>query len=238
MTGRRDFRLSARTHPRRYRWDVTQVQTRAEAPAPPASRAARPRGWRFVLHWIGVLCLLAATAFGGYVVWLLWGTGLTTQRAQTDLRAGFESQIDTKDPAQAPARVPLDNAYAQILIPSIGVNLMVVQGTGYEDLKMGPGHYPDTADPWEDSGRVGIAGHRTTYLHPFFNLDKVSQGDRITLRTEYGSFDYTVDRVFVVPEFGSGKVLTQTKQPSLVLTTCNPKYLSYQRLIVTATRDG
>jgi sortase A len=216
---------------------VTQVHTRADAPAPPAPRPTRRHGWSFVLHWFGVLCLMAATVFGGYVVWLLWGTGLGTQRAQNELRAGFEHQIDTRDPSQAPERVPLDDAYAQILIPSIGVNLMVVQGTGYEDLKLGPGHYVDTADPWDDTGRVGVAGHRTTYLHPFFNLDKVSAGDRITLRTEYGTFDYTVDRVFVVAEAGSGTVLTQTKEPSLVLTTCNPKYLSYQRLIVTATRD-
>jgi sortase A len=216
---------------------VTQVATRsATQPPPPARWSTRRHGWRLALHWFGVGCLMAAAVFAGYVVWLLWGTGLSTQRAQNELRAGFEHTIDSKDPSLAPARIPLGDAYAQILIPSIGVNFMVVQGTEYEDLKMGPGHYPDTADPWDPAGRVGIAGHRTTYLHPFFNLDKIEPGERITLRTQYGSFDYTVDRVFVVPESGSGKVLDQTPKPTLVLTTCNPKYLSYQRLIVTATR--
>ena len=221
---------------RRYRGGVTQVQTRPDAPAPPAQWSTRRRGWHLVLHWFGVLCLMAATTFGGYVVWLLWGTGLSTQQAQNDLRAGFEQVIDTQVPAQAPERIPLGNAYAQLLIPSVGINFMVVQGTGYEDLKDGPGHYPDTADPWEDTGRTGIAGHRTTYLHPFFNLDKVRPGDPITVRTQFGSFSYEVDRVFVIPEEGSGRVLDQTKQPTLVLTTCNPKYFSYERLIVTATR--
>ena len=179
---------------------------------------------------------MAATVFGGYVVWLLWGTGLATERAQHDLLETFESKIDSQSPSEAPERIPLGDAYAQLLIPSVGINFMVVQGTGYEDLKDGPGHYVDTADPWDDTGRVGIAGHRTTYWHPFFNLDNVAPGDRITLRTQFGTFDYTVDRVFPVPEFGSGKVLTQTKEPTLVLTTCHPKYFSSERLIVTATR--
>jgi LPXTG-site transpeptidase (sortase) family protein len=61
-------------------------------------------------------------------------------------------------------------------------------------------------------------------------------GDPITLRTEYGTFDYRVTQVFVVPEAGSGSVLQQTKQPTLVLTTCNPRYSSSERLIVTADR--
>lgn len=179
---------------------------------------------------------MGATAFAGYVVWLLWGTGLTTQRAQDRLREPFEHVIDSQDPSQAPDRIDLGDAYSQILIPSIGVNFIVVQGTEYEDLKLGPGHYPDTADPWDDTGRVGIAGHRTTYLHPFFNLDKVERGDRITLRTEFGTFDYEVTRNFVLSEAEAGRVLAQTAKPTLVLTTCNPKYLSYQRLIVTADR--
>jgi LPXTG-site transpeptidase (sortase) family protein len=61
-------------------------------------------------------------------------------------------------------------------------------------------------------------------------------GDPITLRTEYGTFDYRVTRVYVIPEAGSGVVLTQTPTPTLVLTTCNPRYSSSQRLIVTADR--
>jgi sortase (surface protein transpeptidase) len=35
---------------------------------------------------------------------------------------------------------------------------------------------------------------------------------------------------------GSGKVLTQTERPTLVLTTCHPEYSATQRLIVTADR--
>jgi sortase A len=182
---------------------------------------------------------MVATTIGGYIGWLLWGTGLTTKAAQHDLRPAFTRVIDTKDPAQAPPAgvTPLrGSAYAELIIPRIDFDMIVVEGTDEESLKKGPGHYPDTADPWDPTGRVGIAGHRTTYLAPFYSLDSMQVNDPITLRTEYGTFEYSVTQVEVVPESGSGVVLTQTNEPTLVLTTCNPRYSSSQRLIVFADR--
>jgi LPXTG-site transpeptidase (sortase) family protein len=59
-------------------------------------------------------------------------------------------------------------------------------------------------------------------------------GDRISLLTKYGRFDYEVTKNFVMPEATAGVVLEQTEKPTLVLTTCNPKYASYERLLVEA----
>jgi sortase A len=125
-----------------------------------------------------------------------------------------------------------------IQIPRIDLDMVVVQGTDYGSLKEGPGHYVDTADPWDRTGRVGIAGHRTTYLHPFFNLDEVQPGDPIRLMTAYGTYTYTVTKNFVLPEATAGVVLEQTQRPTLVLTTCNPRYASSERLIVEANLTG
>ena len=214
----------------------------AEATLPRAQTAApRPRRplLAVILRWFGIACLMVAAGLGGYIGWLLWGTGLTTKAAQTELKHDFTQVIDTKDPAQAPPAgvEPLRaSAYAELVIPRIDLDLIVVEGTDTESLKKGPGHYPDTADPWDPTGRVGIAGHRTTYLAPFYSLDAMHVGDTITLRTEYGTFDYHVARVYVIPEAGSGIVLTQTTEPTLVLTTCNPRYSSRERLIVIADR--
>jgi sortase A len=193
---------------------------------------------RAVIRWFGLLCLMGAAFFGGYVAWLLWGTGLQTQRAQDALRPAMEGQIaDPRPPSEGPkpgSQVVPGSAYAVIKIPRIGLDMVVVQGTDYTSLKAGPGHYADTADPWDGTGRVGIAGHRTTYLHPFFNLDQVLPGDTIELLTGFGAYTYTVTKNFVMPEATAGVVLRQTSQPTLVLTTCNPRYASSQRLIVEA----
>ena len=193
---------------------------------------------RTVLRWFGLLCLMGAAFFGGYVAWLLWGTGLQTQRAQDALRPAIEGQIaDPRPPSEGPkpgTQVVPGSAYGVIKIPRIGLDMVVVQGTDYTSLKAGPGHYVDTADPWDGTGRVGIAGHRTTYLHPFFNLDQVLPGDTIELLTGFGTYTYTVTKNFVLPEATAGVVLRQTSQPTLVLTTCNPRYASSQRLIVEA----
>jgi sortase A len=191
-----------------------------------------------LLKWVGIACLVLASGLAGYIGWILYGTGLETRQHQEALAPDLQRVIGTKTPQQASADPVLPGgAYAFIDIPRIDLDhMVVVEGTGEEQLKEGPGHYSDTADPWDEGGRVGIAGHRTTYLAPFGNLDKMQDGDAITLETEAGTFRYRVTDVFVVPTEGSGVVLAQTVQPTLVLTTCNPKYSATERLIVTADR--
>jgi sortase A len=82
---------------------------------------------------------------------------------------------------------------------------------------------------------VGIAGHRTTYLHPFWSLDKLQKGDLVRLVTEFGSFDYHVTgRAVVSP--ADQTILSQTSTATLVLTTCTPRFSASHRLIVFASR--
>jgi sortase A len=113
--------------------------------------------------------------------------------------------------------------------------MVVVQGVDTASLKKGPGHYPSSAFPWEDHGRVAIAGHRTTYLHPFWSLDEMRPGDLIKIETEYGTFRYTVTRVMTVAPWDRS-VLDQTDRPSLALTTCTPRFSASRRLVVLADR--
>jgi LPXTG-site transpeptidase (sortase) family protein len=194
-------------------------------------------GWRPLVRWFGIACLVVASGIGGYMGWLLWGTGLETKAAQKTLREDFVPTIGTRSSDQPPTDVPLPgDAYAEIVIERISLDMIVIEGTDPIDLKSGPGHYSDTADPWQEHGRVGIAGHRTTYLSPFWDLQRLQAGDPITLRTVYGDFEYRVDQVFVMPASGSGVVLDQTIRPTLVLTTCHPRFSDSQRLIVTADR--
>ena len=215
-------------------------------PAPPVVARRKRRSLRRAARIIGVLFILAAVAIGGYVAWTLWGTGFTTQRWQNELRPGLERKIHAfqQHPTTPPAtitKVP-GQGVAIIVIPRIHLNMVVVEGTDTLALEKGPGHYTGTAYPWQDHGRVAIAGHRTTYLHPFYSLDAVRKGDLIELLTEYGTFRYRVTGSYITAPDGilpDGQyVLAQTEKPTLALTTCNPRYSAAQRLIVLADRVG
>ena len=205
---------------------------------PDPSLPRRTRQGR-ILRVVGIVFLVIAFAIGGYLGWLLWGTGLATNRAQEGLRERFETTVDTKDPSKAPpaervVKVP-GKAVAILVIPKMDLDMVVVEGTDTESLKKGPGHYTQTAYPWEDHGRVGIAGHRTTYGAPFWSLDKLEEGDRITLQTEYGTYNYRVTRDLIIQP-SEGWVLEPTRRPTLVLTTCNPRFSAAERLVVFAER--
>ena len=96
------------------------------------------------------------------------------------------------------------DAVARIEIPSIGLDSKVVQGVTPEDLKKGPGHYPDTPMPGE-LGNAAIAGHRTTYGEPFSDLDGVEPGAEIIVTTVNGRFVYRATGSEVVAADGIGR---------------------------------
>ncbi len=54
---------------------------------------------------MGVVFIVAALVLAGYLWWNLWGTGFATQRAQNALRPGFERNVASLTPADAPDRV-------------------------------------------------------------------------------------------------------------------------------------
>jgi sortase A len=192
----------------------------------------------------GVLVLL-------FIPYLLWGTGLMTARAQAHLREEFSAAqhqagaIANKHPAApkkgtaaAPEVAPViadpavGNPVGVIAIPKIGLSMVVVEGTGEAQLQAGPGHYPGTPLPGE-AGNAAIAGHRTTYLHPFYSLDALVPGDPITVTTLQGIFLYHVISSQAVDPTDVA-VVGPTSTPQLTLTTCNPRYSAAQRLVVHA----
>ena len=204
------------------------------------------RGIGKTLISVGVLILL-------FVVYQLWGTGLTHDRAQKSLRAKVARDLaatlttnpptttpgappTTAPPATAPAALAEGDWAALINIPKIGLDQVVVEGVGVEDLKQGVGHYPDTRMPGE-KGNAALAGHRTTYGAPFNKLDDLVAGDEIMVTTRSGSFKYTVaEKKIVTPE--TVEVLDPSPDNRLTLTTCHPKYSAEQRLIIVALLQG
>jgi sortase A len=215
----------------------------------------------------GVLILL-------FVAYQLWGTGIYTAREQDQLSKEFNAALaksgvqsaptssttpttasgaptptststTTTTTIPAPPPPPEGDAVAHIQIPKIGVDDIVVNGVQVADLRKGPGHYPDTPLPGQE-GNASIAGHRTTYGAPFGNLDQLSEGDVIQIRTLQGAFKYRVREQLVVQPTDVSvldPVPVDPNNPSkglkatLTLTTCNPKYSAAQRLVIHADLD-
>ncbi len=200
---------------------------------------------------VGRVVLVAGVLILLFVPYLLWGTGLITARNQATLRTEFQTAQHragevpnggqpVKAPSVAgPAQVapstadpPIGGPVGVITIPKIGLSMMVVEGTGEAQLQAGPGHYPGTPMPGQ-AGNAAIAGHRTTYLHPFYSLDALVPGDEITIETLQGIFAYhLVSSQAVDP--GDIAVVAPTPTPELTLTTCNPRYSASQRLVIHA----
>ena len=209
------------------------------------NRLLRATGWLFIA--IGTLVLL-------YLVYSLLYTNRETAQAQNELAdewGGLELAEPAEDAASGstavanrPAPKP-GSAVAALEFRRPGQDaplvhekpLYVVEGVTLGDLQRGPGHYPGTALPGDD-GNFAVAGHRTTYGAPFFNLDQLRKGDEVIVTARDGSrYTYRVRQQEIVAPGDTwviGPDPLERGKPTLTLTTCNPRFSNAQRLIVFA----
>jgi sortase A len=124
-------------------------------------------------------------------------------------------------------------AVGRILIPRLGADYVVVKGTDTEDLKSGPGIYSETSFPGV-AGTTAIAGHRTTYLAPFRDINLLVPGNRIVLRMPYARFTYTVIAHRVVAPTDVQAAVARLAYSRLVLSACTPLFSAAKRLLVLA----
>jgi sortase A len=198
-----------------------------------------------VLVGAGIVLLL-------FTAYQIWGTSIQESHTQAAMRttlareapnhqlanaitdANALDRLPTGPPVTAPRTKdpPEGEPVGDIRIPVIGVNQVVVEGTNTPDLRKGPGHYIGTPLPGQ-VGNAAIAGHRTTYGHPFYNLDSVKPGDPVVVTTLQGIFVYNTIRSQVVSPSDTS-VLEDATSNLLTLTTCNPRFSASTRLVVTA----
>lgn len=194
-----------------------------------------------------------------FVAYQLWGTALYEHSAQAHLRQELAGKFHTPStttttpPTTIPGAAttgppttlgnqvapttpapPVNTPIGLLTIPRIGMSdAAIVEGTAENQLQQGPGHYVGTPLPGQ-AGNAAIAGHRTTYGAPFYNLNELQVGDPITIQTGQGIFQYQVIMSHVVSP-SNVTVLDSSPGPELTLTTCNPRYSAATRLVVVAT---
>jgi sortase A len=129
------------------------------------------------------------------------------------------------------SRLTSEQTVAQLEIPSIGLNDIVVEGSDDAAFRKGPGHLEETPLPGM-KGNFAIAGDRVLYGGPFLNLDDVNINDDVFVRTPYGNFSYTVvSKVITTPDDVS--VLKPVPDSETVtLITCDPPWDTSHRLVV------
>jgi sortase A len=214
-----------------------------------------------VLTAIGRTMITAGVLILLFVVYQLWGTGIHEAQAQdrldkelaqklADVPVIAEPPSTTTTPGTLPPETvpPLAEApnpgdpIGRIEIDKIGLNAVVVEGVGVDELKDGPGHYSDTPMPGQ-KGNAAIAGHRTTYGAPFGSIDELEPGDKIRVTTVQGRFTYAV----IAQDDGSGhrivspsqvEVLDDFNDNRITLTACHPKYSASERIVVVGVLQG
>ena len=128
----------------------------------------------------------------------------------------------------------------RLKIDRIGLNTVLLNGTDTATLQKGPGRYPQTPLPGLGE-TTGIAGHRTTYLSPFREINEIQDGDEIRLELPYATFTYEVQKheivkpsdVYIVDP-NAVEVVENRSYERLVLTACHPLYSAAQRYAVFA----
>lgn len=178
-----------------------ELPTRHARPRPPGRgrrRAPRRSPLAVVAGVFGELLLTAGAVVLLFAVYTLWGTGLQTAAAQEDLRAQLDQNLGLieRDEVAQPdlGALELGDAYAIIRIPRLGADWewIMVQGVEDEDLKNGPGHYIDSADPGE-LGNFSVAAHRSGHGEPFGQFAELRVGDIVEVETTAGRFTYQLD---------------------------------------------
>ena len=151
-------------------------------------------------------------------------------RVQRQASPVVEERIVAADARRFRSTAAQGGAIGRIVVPRLGLNMVLVNGTDTDTLKKGPGRDARTYMPGEGE-LVYIAGHRTTYLAPFARIDAMRAGDRITLQMPYGTFRYVVTRHQIVDSHALW-VLRTHHRDVVALQACHPRFFATHRYIV------
>jgi sortase A len=164
------------------------------------------------------------------------------QQQSASVSVAEEEHVVAAEAAAYRRQATTGQAIGRIEVPRMGLNIVVVNGTDESSLEKGPGRYLGSAMPGQGQ-LVYIAGHRTTFLAPFSNIDQLRKGDSITLEMPYATFVYRVTGHRIVPATDLA-VLKSPGHELLELQACHPRFFATHRYIAYALpvkvipRDG
>lgn len=232
-----------------------------------AEKARRTTRANKIANVIGELMITTGALLMLFVTYQLWWTNVEA-RAHANSQArqlvqgweeGGEAPSDPADPepgeegpGEEPGPPPVTEfspgeGFALLHLPTIGKRVPIAEGVDEKSvLDRGMvGRYSEedglpTAMPWDETGNVGLAGHRNTHGEPFRYINKLSDGDPIVIETEHTYYVYEVrsrldstspSNIQVLDPIPTQGGFTEPGR-YVTLTTCTPEYTSTYRLIV------
>ncbi|HTY72704.1 MAG TPA: class E sortase [Actinomycetes bacterium] len=234
----------------------------AATPEPPVTAPDGPRLDRWSLvRGLGELLVTLGCVLLLFAVYELFWTNVTADRHESALRRGLEHSFGqgvsgaegaggptgpaSSGPSAGPVSLTVKRGqpFAIMYIPALGRHWAraVVEGVALSDLKGTVGHYPKTQLPGE-VGNFAVAGHRATNGQPLANIPRVTVGSYVYVRTVQAWYVYRVTSHRIVAPDDLSVLLPVPDRPGvtptvarLTITTCNPRWASFQRWIVFGT---
>ena len=210
-------------------------------------RPASARG-RLVVRTVGEVLLTLGVLLLLFVFYQLVWTNVTADRAAAAATRQLEAtwhggSAEVVPGEEYPGGIHAGRPFAFLYLPRLGRDWRepVIQGVSLDDLAKGVGHYPTSALPGE-VGNFAVAVHRATHGQPFAYLDRMRAGDVAVVETATTWYVYRLQASFLVQPTDVDVVAPVPGHPAqrptqrlITLTTCNPRWASYQRMIIHGT---
>ncbi len=196
---------------------------------------------RRIMRVSGEILITFGLVIALFAAYEVYGKASAIEAHQTVLSHQLDrawAQPVAGEAAPADSRVQPGTAIARLYIPVMKLHWVVVEGVDVGDIRFAPGHYPGTAMPGQ-IGNFSVAGHRVPPL--FWNLQEVRPGDQVVVQTRDYWYVYRVTANEVVTPHAievvaptPDRIGVAPTTAMLTLTTCNPKWNDYQRMVVHA----
>jgi len=152
----------------------------------------------------------------------------------SEMPAPYQHLVQGLTPIPIPTPGP--EQATRIVIPAIDVDAPVVEGDGWEELKMGVGHHIGSANPGE-RGNVVVSGHNDVFGEVFRRLGELGLGDEIIVYAGETPYRYLVkEKRIVQPDEVS--VMEPTTKATMTVVTCYPYLIDTHRLVIIAELEG
>jgi sortase A len=126
---------------------------------------------------------------------------------------------------------------ARLVVPSLGIDQIVLEGAYGRTLAFGPGHVESTG-PLEGSDNIILTGHRDTH---FQFLEQLRAGETILLQARTGTWHRFTVRDLQIVDSRTASIRTDEDGRRLTLITCYPFHTLTPhtpfRYVVTADRE-